>query len=340
MSEKVELFHFDDIANEYHGESLYCGLCSSLSLQVDKDCTITVYGQINPRSGEYFKLQVLNEETMENLSNITKAGNYFVHIAGCYRVKFEVENAAGVSVGGVFGKYHYPSADVDLDGYATTEYVDSKVGAATEEEFKEMLNEVLYGSSPSEPDESEQDVPGVTPVYKLAEPKNFIPDNKEYIDTGIKMFDSINPKPNWTVLFEVQYGENVSSISNTYVLMHCMNEESPWPGLAIQVVADGQLNLNIYKSVSSFGMMPYFKEQKHKCAIRISDSTAKRWRADLTPIELTIQGYDSAVDKTLILGAYQKLDGTKGRFFDGTLYQCIVYNSALTDEQIETWMKK
>lgn len=56
MSEKVEIFHFDDIANSYHGESLYCGLSSSLSLQVDKDCTITVYGQINPRSGEYFQL--------------------------------------------------------------------------------------------------------------------------------------------------------------------------------------------------------------------------------------------------------------------------------------------
>lgn len=65
MSEKVEIFHFDDIANSYHGESLYCGLSSSLSLQVDKDCTIKVFGQINPRSGEYFQLQVLNEETMK-----------------------------------------------------------------------------------------------------------------------------------------------------------------------------------------------------------------------------------------------------------------------------------
>ena len=109
MSEKVEIFHFDDIANSYHGESLYCGLSSSLSLQVDKDCTITVYGQINPRSGKYFQLQVLNEETMKTSPNITSAGNYFVHIAGCYHVKFQVENATDVNVGGVFGKYHYPS---------------------------------------------------------------------------------------------------------------------------------------------------------------------------------------------------------------------------------------
>ena len=149
MSEKVEIFHFDDIANSYHGESLYCGLSSSLSLQVDKDCTITVYGQINPRSGEYFQLQVLNEETMKTSPNITSAGNYFVNIDGCYHVKFQVENATDVKVAGVFGKYHYPSAEVDLDDYASIEYVDSKLGAATEEEFREMLEEVLNTPSTS-----------------------------------------------------------------------------------------------------------------------------------------------------------------------------------------------
>ena len=50
-----------------------------------------------------------------------------------------------------------------------------------------------------------------------------------------------------------------------------------------------------------------------------------------------ITGY-TTVDKTLILGAYQQSDGTKGRFFDGTLYQCIVYNSALTDDQLREWL--
>lgn len=149
MSEKVEIFHFDDIANSYHGESLYCGLSSSLSLQVDKDCTKTVIVQINPRSGEYFQLQVLNEETMKASPNITSAGNYFVHIAGCYRVKFQVENATDVKVAGVFGKYHYPSAEVDLDDYASIEYVDSKLGVATEEEFREMLEEALNTPSTS-----------------------------------------------------------------------------------------------------------------------------------------------------------------------------------------------
>ena len=181
MSEKVEIFHFDDIANSYRGESLYCGLSSSLSLQVDKDCTITVYGQINPRSGEFFQLQVLNEKTMKTSANITEAGNYFVHIAGCYNVKFEVENATSVNVGGVFGKYHYPSAEVDLDDYASIEYVDSKLGAATDEEFREMLAEVFGSFSDDESDIPTQDITSL--LSKYMEKSVYDTDDNGVVDT-------------------------------------------------------------------------------------------------------------------------------------------------------------
>jgi hypothetical protein len=181
MSEKVEIFHFDDIANSYHGESLYCGLSSSLSLQVDKDCTITVFGQINPRSGEYFQLQVLNEETMKTSPNITSAGNYFVHIAGCYHIKFQVENATDVNVGGVFGNYHYPSAEVDLDDYASIEYVDSKLGAATDEEFKEMLTEVFGSFQDNGTDIPTQDITNL--LSKYMEKSTYDTNNNGIVDT-------------------------------------------------------------------------------------------------------------------------------------------------------------
>ena len=181
MSEKVEIFHFDDIANSYHGESLYCGLSSSLSLQVDKDCTITVFGQINPRSGEYFQLQVLNEETMKTSPNITSAGNYFVHIAGCYHIKFQVENATDVNVCGVFGNYHYPSAEVDLDDYASIEYVDSKLGAATDEEFKEMLTEVFGSFQDNGTDIPTQDITNL--LSKYMEKSTYDTNNNGIVDT-------------------------------------------------------------------------------------------------------------------------------------------------------------
>ena len=181
MSEKVEIFHFDDIANSYHGDSLYCGLSSSLSLQVDKDCTITVFGQINPRSGEYFQLQVLNEETMKTSPNITSAGNYFVHIAGCNHIKYQVDNATDVNVGGVFGNYHYPSAEVDLDDYASIEYVDSKLGAATDEEFKEMLTEVFGSFQDNGTDIPTQDITNL--LSKYMEKSTYDTNNNGIVDT-------------------------------------------------------------------------------------------------------------------------------------------------------------
>ena len=182
------------------------------------------------------------------------------------------------------------------------------------------------------------DVPGETPVYKLAAPKTFVPANKEYIDTGIKMFESIDPKPEYTILFETQYGENVTDKGDTWVLMHCMEESNPWPGLAIQVVGNGQLNGNIYGSSPNFGALELFKEHKRKCAMRISGDTATLWRYNNFSESTTIRNYTSTVSKRLLLGAYQTSDGTKGRFFDGTLYQCLVYNKKLTDEQISAWI--
>lgn len=47
---------------------------------------------------------------------------------------------------------------------------------------------------------------------------------------------------------------------------------------------------------------------------------------------------DTPVTKNLVLGAHQNRDGTKDRFWDGTLYQCVVYKSALTDEQLKEWV--
>ena len=181
------------------------------------------------------------------------------------------------------------------------------------------------------------DVPGETPVYKLAAPKTFVPANKEYIDTGIKMFESIDPKPEYTILFEVQYGENVTTKGDTWVLMHCMEEASPWPGFCVQVVSDGSLQTNIYGGKKTFNTLATMKDRK-KMVITISGETADRWVSQYTHEEFAISSYTTVVDKSLLLGCYQASDGTKGRYFDGTLYQCLIYNKKLTDEQISAWM--
>lgn len=186
-----------------------------------------------------------------------------------------------------------------------------------------------------------EDVPGETPVYKLAAPKTFVPANMEYIDTGIRMFESIDPKPEYTILFEVQCGENVTAKSDTWVLMHCMEESEPWPGFTVQITGGyggtGYLQANIYGGSGTLKLLSAVKETKRKLAVTISENTAVSWQTKDYKITSEISNYNTTVNKSLILGAYQTSDGTKGRFFDGTLYQCLVYNKKLTDEQICAW---
>lgn len=41
-----------------------------------------------------------------------------------------------------------------------------------------------------------------------------------------------------------------------------------------------------------------------------------------------------AVDKSLLIGGYQTSAGVKGRFWDGDVYWCKIYDKLLTEEQI------
>lgn len=175
-------------------------------------------------------------------------------------------------------------------------------------------------------------------VYNLPGETTFDPSEKKFIDTGIKLFENIDEKPSWTILLEVQYGENVQAASDSYCLAHCMEESSPWPGLSIAAWANGALGANVYGGKSQLGTMTKMKEKKRKLALKLEGTTATRWNTDKLSTTFTISGYNTAVDKTLILGAYQQPDGTKGRFFDGTLYQFLVYKKAMSDDDITAWV--
>ena len=176
-------------------------------------------------------------------------------------------------------------------------------------------------------------------MYSLLDETAFDPSAQKYIDTGVKLFESIEEKPSWTILMEVQYGENVDA-SSTYCLAHCMEESSPWPGLSIASWADGSLGVNVYGGKSQLSTMAKLKAQKRKLALKLEGTTGTRWNVDGTSTTFTISNYNTAVDKTLILGAYQTSDGEKGRYFDGTLSQFLVYKKAMSDEDITAWLNE
>ena len=192
---------------------------------------------------------------------------------------------------------------------------------------------------PDTPSDTE-DIPGETPVYKLAQATEFTPAKAQCIDTGIKLFESIDPKPAYTILFEVQYNENIAAKGDTYVLLHCMEESSPWPGLTVAVNKSGELQMSIYGYRKVLASRADLIAGKRRFAVQFSDELAKVWGYDGSFLTggSPISSYTAAVNKSLLLGAYQTSDGAKGRYFDGTMYQCLVYNKALDSGKIVSWI--
>lgn len=182
------------------------------------------------------------------------------------------------------------------------------------------------------------DISGETPVYKLAAAKTFTAANKDYIDTGVKLFATVDPKPSWTILMEVQ-GNNLAAATDTYVLAHCMEETKPWPGLSIAVWGNSGLGMNLYTSSCLTSSLSVLNSRSIKIGIVISGSTlTTRTNSGATEYTSLTYAPSTAVDKSLLIGAYQQSDGTKGRFFNGTVHQFMVFNKALDVSTVEGWI--
>lgn len=178
--------------------------------------------------------------------------------------------------------------------------------------------------------------PDIEAAYLLPKAKTFVPSAKEYIDTGLKLFESKTPG-NRTILFELQCGEALVAKSDTYVVAHCMEESSPWPGFTLQV-SGSNMEGCYFSGKGQLASISNLKAAKYRLGVIFRGANYIGGRDSGYAMNWgNITGY-TTVDKTLILGAYQQSDGTKGRFFDGTLYQCIVYNSALTNDQLREWL--
>ena len=172
-----------------------------------------------------------------------------------------------------------------------------------------------------------------TPVYTLPEPKTFTAANKEYIDTGVKLFEDISTKPDWTIILSAQAGSTVTAARDTYCLAHCMTENNPWPGLSVSIWPNG-LGLNVYGYQGLITSFSAIQSGTVTFALQIKGSQLRIVWANDTGDWNTISSYSSAVPQSLILGAYQTADGTKGRFWDGTISRCEVYKGILDDSRL------
>ena len=182
--------------------------------------------------------------------------------------------------------------------------------------------------------------PAIEAAYVLPDAKTFTPAAAECIDTGVKLFDVVDPAPTFTILFEADAAETMTETASVWSLLNCAEEVDSQPGLDLRVLYGGKMQLNVYTAGPTLCTVSELKAKKCKLAIRMKSGALNAVRPSNGDVANwgVVKGMDTPVTKNLILGARQKSDGTKYNFWDGTLYQCVVYKSALTDEQLKEWV--
>ena len=186
----------------------------------------------------------------------------------------------------------------------------------------------------------------VLPVlYELPQETVFTAGADGIIDTGVRLFQDVSTKPAYTILFDVTCSQNLTpnpSAGETCVLFHCLEESSPWPGLVGHAAGtDVSFQINMYSSSKT--ITPFCKGKRIRCAL-VLDGENWYFASDRYPTETDynkpslIGGYKTAVAQSLLLGGYQKSDGTHGRFFDGTLHSFKVLQGAYTMAECQEWV--
>lgn len=194
---------------------------------------------------------------------------------------------------------------------------------------------------PSQPDTPISGLP--TPRYKLAAPKTFVPANKECIDTGIKPFATIDTGMNLTVYATFTVADN--AVNTVTTLLDCFSDiTNDQRGIIVSTWTNGTVGMNMFTYGSHFVKIESGKKLKFLLQIKgtqfrfLSYGSMTEWK--------NIPNYaaNKTVDRSLILGASWttasgEITDDKARFFNGTVYDFQVFDTALTDAQITTLME-
>lgn len=191
--------------------------------------------------------------------------------------------------------------------------------------------------TPSQPDTPIDGLP--TPRYKLAAPKTFVPANKEWIDTGIKPFAAIDTGMNLTMYATFTVAD--SAVNTVTSLLDCFSNltTNDQRGIVVATWTNGTVGVNMFTYASHFVKIESGKKLKFLLQIKgtqfrfLSYGSLTEWK--------NIPNYAASktVDRSLILGAGWGDGTTKDRFFNGTVYDFRVFDTALTDAQITTLME-
>ena len=164
-------------------------------------------------------------------------------------------------------------------------------------------------------------------AYSLPKERTFN-GTSDYVDTGIQLFKT---DQNFTITIDV----TADTKSTETALIHCMKEESPYPGIVIQKGGESYYSLSAGNNKSGVrNLVPIGQRTK---VVIVKNGTTMKVYNDNGVIDKSVYEFTS-INQTLLLGAYQTVDGTKGRYFKGTIHQFGISDTVYTLEQINAYL--
>lgn len=174
-------------------------------------------------------------------------------------------------------------------------------------------------------------------IYKLSTPVIFNGSNN--IDTGLHLYQDYD---NFTFFVDIGYdaSEQVGTIGSPPTIVSCMHEINPWPGFTIRH-NPGKNGLSLI-----FGSSPETIERvqsgfyRYKVCFYVKDKRCESAYfkiGDAEPVKKNVTDSGSQVNieqAVLVLGSYRTPQGAYGRYWKGTIYNLVVYNRALSEEEI------
>lgn len=193
-------------------------------------------------------------------------------------------------------------------------------------EYSASCSVAISGISEEKPDEP---VDGL--LYSLPSATTFN-GTSDYIDTGIKLYDE---EKDITIFLDFTFG---TGTTKEMAMAHCMHESAQYPGFVAQSMDERTWMID--GVACKKGALARIADERHKVCMRLNTST-KLEEFYIDGTTLTVSGTYSSftpITENLLLGCYQVASGNKGRFFDGTIHDCKVWNRVLTDEEIAELM--
>ena len=177
-----------------------------------------------------------------------------------------------------------------------------------------------------------------TPIYKLAAQKTFVQSQKECIDTGLKLFETVNDAMELTLLATFSVAAGTYTGSSPAALFDCFSEgdNNDLRGILGCTWANGNFGVNVYRSSGASNTL--VDDTKLQLAIQIKGGKYRMTQNGTFGAWNSISNYGTGktVSRSLLIGASWGDGATKRFYFGGTVYDFQVYGKALTDAQVKT----